>query len=93
MFVYGGRDRRVCVYKLDFSKMVCERIKGLGNRTLCISNTTSFSTNSTIRGMSNKIFFRKFHGQDGVFYSLVTKRCHIHANDFCENPHEIKELK
>ena len=93
VYVHRGRDQRVCVYKLDFSKMVWERIEDLGNRTLYISNTTSFSTNSTIGKMGNKIFFPKFNGKDGVFYSLVSKRYHTYGDDVCENPREIKELK
>ena len=93
VYVQRGRDQRVCVYKLDFSKMVWERIEDLGNRTLYISNTTSFSTNSTIGKMGNKIFFPKFNGKDGVFYSLVSKRYHTYGDDVCENPREIKKLK
>ena len=93
VFVHCGGDRRVCFYKLDFSKMVWEKIENLGNRMLYISNTTSFSTNSTIREMGNKIFFPKFTSKDGVFYSLVSKRYHTYGDDVHANPREIKELK
>ena len=43
--------------------------------------------------MGNKIFFPKFNGKDGVFYSLVSKRYHTYGDDVCKNPCEIKELK
>ena len=81
------------MYKLDFSKMVWERIEDLGNRTLYISNTTSFSTNSTIGEMGNKILFPKFNGKDGVFYSLVSKRYLLMVMMFARILVKSKELK
>ncbi|KAH7866073.1 hypothetical protein Vadar_015226 [Vaccinium darrowii] len=70
----GNKGRGVSVYRLDDSKMAWERVYGLGNKMLFVSPAASFSATKIVEGMENKIFFPRFCGKDGVFFSLATHR-------------------
>ncbi|KAF7135577.1 hypothetical protein RHSIM_Rhsim08G0205000 [Rhododendron simsii] len=70
----GKKGRGVSVYTLDDSKMAWERVRDLGSKMLFVSHPVSFSATKVVEGMQNKIYFPRFLGKDGVFFSLATHR-------------------
>ncbi|KAF7134210.1 hypothetical protein RHSIM_Rhsim08G0205300 [Rhododendron simsii] len=70
----GKRGRGVSVYTLDDSKMAWERVYDLGSKMLFVSHAVSFSATKVVEGMQNKIYFPRFLGKDGIFFSLATHR-------------------
>ncbi|KAG5537396.1 hypothetical protein RHGRI_024734 [Rhododendron griersonianum] len=70
----GKKGRGVSVYTLDDSKMAWERVYDLGSKMLFVSHAASFSATKVVKGMENKIYFPRFCGKHGVFFSLATHR-------------------
>ncbi|KAG5529710.1 hypothetical protein RHGRI_030177 [Rhododendron griersonianum] len=66
-------DRRVRVLKFKLPEMVWEDVKSLGDKMVFVSPGASLLEDAVEKGMANKIYFPKFHGESGVFYSLDTR--------------------
>ncbi|KAG8366725.1 hypothetical protein BUALT_Bualt17G0109200 [Buddleja alternifolia] len=75
-------ERRVSVKKLDSSQMCWIELETLGNKCLYVSSTGSFAETCIVDGMANIIYFNKFHGKSGVFYSLNSGMYHSVVGDF-----------
>ncbi|CAI9103781.1 OLC1v1002332C1 [Oldenlandia corymbosa var. corymbosa] len=73
---------QVRVYKLNPSEATWIRVENLRDKMLFVSGTTSFVARATEKRMGNKIYFPKFHGKNGVFYSLTTKKYHSYDGQF-----------
>lgn len=76
-------EREVSVVKFDFSEMKWTELESLGNKCLYVSTNGSFvETCEEGDEMANKIYFTKFHDQNGVRYSLESGMYHSVAGDF-----------
>ncbi|XP_026452248.1 F-box/kelch-repeat protein At1g57790-like [Papaver somniferum] len=66
------------VFKLDPCKMKWVKVKSLGNYSLFISHTSSFSVIAPDSSMANKIYFSRLHGESEriLYYSLDTGKYH-----------------
>nr|DAD42433.1 TPA_asm: hypothetical protein HUJ06_000663 [Nelumbo nucifera] len=60
----------ICVLRLNESRLKWEEAVSLDNCTFFVSRTASLLTPAPRKGTENKIYFPRFQGQDGVFYSL-----------------------
>ncbi|CAI9116299.1 OLC1v1017407C1 [Oldenlandia corymbosa var. corymbosa] len=81
--VIVSRDEtKVSVY--EFCRRECKwfPVENLRGRMLFVSETASFVAKATNPRMSNKIYFPKFYGASGVFYSLKTKKYHSYDGRF-----------
>lgn len=89
-----GDGRKVSVYGLrNCGGSKWERITDLGDNMLYVSRTTSFCEVAVNKSMANKIFFPKFYGDSGVFYSLATKSYHSYDGKFCsKHSYGLKDI-
>ncbi|KAH7867208.1 hypothetical protein Vadar_030447 [Vaccinium darrowii] len=87
----GKRGRGVSVYTLDDSKMAWERVYNLGNKMLFVSRAVSFSATKAVEAMANKIYFPRFCGKDGVFFSLAT--CRFESFGSCLSRKDLSNMK
>ncbi|KAG5529712.1 hypothetical protein RHGRI_030179 [Rhododendron griersonianum] len=69
-------DRRVLVEKWYLPKMLWEDVESLGDKMVFVSHGASLLEDAVDKGMANKIYFPKFHGESGVYYSLDTEMYH-----------------
>ncbi|KAL3538651.1 hypothetical protein ACH5RR_002017 [Cinchona calisaya] len=85
--------RHICICRLNLSKMVWEMAEDLlEDKMLFVSRPASFLKKALVRGTGNKIYFPRFHGDNGLFYSLATKRYHTFGGGSCyESFHNSKE--
>ncbi|KAH7860723.1 hypothetical protein Vadar_017187 [Vaccinium darrowii] len=83
LVVYVTReDRRVHVKKLKLLEMLWEDVECLGDKMIFLSHGASFLQDAVEKGMANKIYFPKFRGESGVFYSLDTGMFHSIVGDY-----------
>ncbi|KAL8035081.1 hypothetical protein ABFX02_12G074300 [Erythranthe guttata] len=78
-----NNDRKVEVLKFDLSKKCWNKVESLGDKCLYVSPNGSFA--EVCDGGSdkaNKIYFNKFHGKNGVWFSLSSGRYHSVGGDF-----------
>ncbi|GKV08983.1 hypothetical protein SLEP1_g20549 [Rubroshorea leprosula] len=81
----GHVGKTVDVFKLDRAAMGWKRVKELGNRMLFVSLNGSVSVSAREKfhsGMQNKVYFPRFKGEDGIFYSLFTGKFHSFSNGY-----------
>ncbi|CAN1232883.1 F-box/kelch-repeat protein At3g18720 [Linum perenne] len=76
------------VYEHNKDANTFEKLDSLGDTMLFVSSASTLSA-SEISGLGNKVFFDRFNGEDGVFYSLATKKFHTfwsgyNSNDWCD---------
>ncbi|GLT30301.1 hypothetical protein SLA2020_051060 [Shorea laevis] len=80
MALYEGHlGRTIDVFKLDKSAMIWKRVNNLGDMALFLSPRASISappSRGVASKMENKVYFPRFKGEDGVFYSLSTGKFH-----------------
>ncbi|CAK9138855.1 unnamed protein product, partial [Ilex paraguariensis] len=93
--VFVGCDgRQVHVFKLDFSEEAWHEVQSLGDKMVHVSYRSSFSEKAVVRGTGNKIYFPKFYGGNGVFYSLGTRKFHSFVGNFSkEDFYDMKDMK
>lgn len=85
-------DRRVRVLKFKLPEMVWEDVKSLGYKMVFVSHGASLLEDAVEKGMANKIYFPKFYGESGVFYSLDTRMYHsIVGNYSCRTSFNLAE--
>ncbi|XVF77392.1 hypothetical protein PTKIN_Ptkin14bG0039300 [Pterospermum kingtungense] len=74
-------DQLLYIYKLDFTPaMAWERVTSLGNHALFVSPFSSFSVIPNSSYMENKVYFRKLHGMDIVYYCLGANKFYTCGN-------------
>ncbi|KAI8536516.1 hypothetical protein RHMOL_Rhmol10G0263400 [Rhododendron molle] len=85
-------DRRVLVEKCYLPEMFWEDVESLGDKMVFVSHGASLLGDAVEKGMANKIYFPKFHGESGVFYSLDTEMYHsILGNYSCRTSFNLAE--
>lgn len=62
--------------------MIWEVVENLGDKILYISCGLCFAEKNRIQGKGNRIYFPKFYGKGGVYYSLETKEYHSVGGDY-----------
>ncbi|PIN23695.1 hypothetical protein CDL12_03588 [Handroanthus impetiginosus] len=67
-----GNERRVSIHKLDLSELHWIKLKSLRDKCLYVSINGSFAETSDVSGITNKIYFNKFHDKSGIMYSLTS---------------------
>ncbi|KAL3498694.1 hypothetical protein ACH5RR_041426 [Cinchona calisaya] len=92
VFVYG-HEREVHVWRLNLSKMNWFPVQSLGDKMLFVSRGSSFVETASVSGIANKIYFSKFYGNSGVFYSLSTKKYHSYTGGFSSHTgHKLRDF-
>ncbi|PIA35773.1 hypothetical protein AQUCO_03500262v1 [Aquilegia coerulea] len=68
----GLQGKPIWVYKLDLSKMEWTKVDSLGNKVLFLSHTASIlvSVPAGSKGIENRIYFPRFHGNDTPFQGI-----------------------
>ncbi|XP_012833308.1 PREDICTED: F-box protein At3g56470-like [Erythranthe guttata] len=73
----------ICVLKFDLSEMCWKKVESLGDKCLYVSPNGSFAEDcGEGSDKANKIYFNKFHGKNGVWYSLSSGMYHSNGGDF-----------
>ncbi|KAG8372826.1 hypothetical protein BUALT_Bualt12G0107400 [Buddleja alternifolia] len=96
--VFVAHDvRKVSVYRSKLRKENCMvqwvLVKDLGDKAFFVSHTASFAVTACSESMANKIYFTKFHGNSGVYFSLKTQKYHSFNGDFSSlKCYGLKEL-
>ncbi|CAI9091308.1 OLC1v1026299C1 [Oldenlandia corymbosa var. corymbosa] len=86
-------NTEVSVYKLDPFEFEWIPVENLRDRMLFLSETASFGAKATRSAMGNKIYFPKFYGTSGVFYSLSTKKYRSYDGRFAANePYMLENM-
>ncbi|KAG8370540.1 hypothetical protein BUALT_Bualt14G0127600 [Buddleja alternifolia] len=86
-------ERKVNVFKLLGPDMKRKVVKDLGDKMFYVSHTACFAHTDPQTSMANKIYFPKFHGDDGVFYSLETRKYQSFKDDYSsEESYHLKDL-
>ncbi|PIN11118.1 hypothetical protein CDL12_16278 [Handroanthus impetiginosus] len=86
-------NRRVRVQKMDMSKGHWIELKSLEDKCLYIGTGGSFAETCSVGGMTNKIYFDKFHGNSGVMYSLTTGMYYSVGESFVsKEAYELSEV-
>ncbi|EYU42389.1 hypothetical protein MIMGU_mgv1a018875mg, partial [Erythranthe guttata] len=78
-----NNDRKVEVLKFDLSDKCWNKVESLGDKCLYVSPNGSFAEDCDGGSdKANKIYFNKFHGKNGVWYSLSSGMYHSVGGDF-----------
>ncbi|KAG8370546.1 hypothetical protein BUALT_Bualt14G0128300 [Buddleja alternifolia] len=75
-------ERKVNVFKLLEPDMRWEVVEDLGDKMFYVSHTACLAHINPQTSMANKIYFPKFHGDNGVFYCLKTRKYHSFKGDY-----------
>ncbi|KAK6134243.1 hypothetical protein DH2020_032048 [Rehmannia glutinosa] len=93
VFVTNHDRGFISVEKWDFAKMCWKKLDDLGDKCLYVSPSGTFAETCGVSGMANKIYFNKFHGKNGVMYSLTTRKYHsIEGNFASKNAFGLTEM-
>ncbi|KAL7090871.1 hypothetical protein ACP275_12G069000 [Erythranthe tilingii] len=78
-----NNDRKVEVLKFDLSEKCWNKVESLGDKCLYVSPNGSFAEDcGDGSDKANKIYFNKFHGKNGVWYSLSSGMYHSAGGNF-----------
>ncbi|CAI9108488.1 OLC1v1008086C1 [Oldenlandia corymbosa var. corymbosa] len=84
---------KVSVYKLNPGNKRWVRVESLENIMVFVSVTSSFWAKAAEKWMGNKIYFPKFHGENGIFYSLTTQKYHSYDGRFStQEPSQLIDM-
>ncbi|CAI9114958.1 OLC1v1015785C1 [Oldenlandia corymbosa var. corymbosa] len=90
--ILSHNGTKVWVYGFNPAENIWVRVENLSGIMVFDSDTAYFWTRATVPLMGNKIYFPEFHGKDGVFYSLTTKKYHSYDGRFSgEGLHGCKD--
>ncbi|PIA34176.1 hypothetical protein AQUCO_03800035v1 [Aquilegia coerulea] len=81
----GLVGKPISVFKLDHLKMKWDRLETLDDKAVFVSHQSSTLIPAGLKGIENRIYFPRLHGQDNSFYSLSTHNYHsFGSKDSCE---------
>ncbi|KAL6988283.1 hypothetical protein U1Q18_014033 [Sarracenia purpurea var. burkii] len=90
----ANEGSRVYVLKRDFSNNSWRKVESLGDKMLYLCIRTSLAETAMVKGAGNKIYLPMFYGNEGVFYSLATRKFHCFSGTYCgNNLYDTKHMK
>lgn len=86
-------NTKISIYKLNQSEKEWIPVNNLKDKMSFLSETVSFGAIAPRPQMSNKIYFPKFYGKSGVFYSLFTQKYHSYDGRFSgKEPYMVEDI-
>ncbi|KAG8378137.1 hypothetical protein BUALT_Bualt08G0106800 [Buddleja alternifolia] len=86
-------ERKANVFRLLEPDMKWELVEDLGDKRLFVSRTSSLIETAPLKSMANKIYFPMLKDDDGVYYSLDTRKYHSYEGGLSsKKSYGLKEL-
>ncbi|GKV15798.1 hypothetical protein SLEP1_g26549 [Rubroshorea leprosula] len=86
----GFLGKRVRIFMLNEPEMIWDEVENLGSNTIYVSHYSSFAIPAT-EGMDNRVYFPGFYGKNAVYYSLSSRKFHVHGTNKVLNRFDYTE--